>query len=147
MVFMCRWPNGDTSFVCAPTKRRAVILLDEVGGATEEMLVAVPEFIINLALKDTGQLALDSHPFGERTADKVWAAYPILDKVCEELGGIPVTPTPEEKKLFADAVIAERDRVASPEPKMTRNPTVQKMLGMSDTVFDEIVALAERAVA
>ncbi len=121
------------------TKRRAAILLDEVGGASEEMLVAVPEFIINLTLKETGEFALDAPNFGERTADRVWAAYPILDKVCAEHGGIPVAPTPEEKKLFADAVLAERDRVASPVLKMTRDPIVQQILEMSDTVFNDLV--------
>src|SRR2546425_12169015 len=36
--YLCRWPNGDFSIVLAPTKRHAIIMLDEWGGAEPDFL-------------------------------------------------------------------------------------------------------------
>ena len=32
-LFLCRWENGDCSFVVAPTKDTAIQYLDEIGNA------------------------------------------------------------------------------------------------------------------
>jgi len=33
--FLCRWPNGDLSIVGAADRNAAIIILDEIGDATE----------------------------------------------------------------------------------------------------------------
>jgi hypothetical protein len=32
-LFLCGWENGDCSFVAAPTKDAAILMLDEIGNA------------------------------------------------------------------------------------------------------------------
>jgi hypothetical protein len=64
-TYMCRWENGDISFVSAVSKDDAIGALDEVGAATAGMLQAVNHFMVHLTLDDDGELELES--LGEDT--------------------------------------------------------------------------------
>jgi hypothetical protein len=49
--FLCRWPNGDLTFVSAPDRNEAIITLDQIGDATEAQLLEgqqpVHQFYLN----------------------------------------------------------------------------------------------------
>ena len=64
-VFMCRWPNGDLSFVAAASKDDAIVMLDELDNAELAELKQVQDFMIDFRLTDTGELEFQG--FGERS--------------------------------------------------------------------------------
>ena len=51
-VYLCRWPNGDISFVKAKSKDEAIFLLDEVGDAGDAgvVLEVVKDFMVHYRL-------------------------------------------------------------------------------------------------
>ena len=55
-MFMCRWPNGDLSFVSARTKQDAIVMLDEWDNAELAELRRVPDFMVDFRLNDDGEL-------------------------------------------------------------------------------------------
>ncbi len=110
-VFMCRWPNGDSSFVSARNKSKAVETLDEIGNAEGCPLSVVGDFMAHFYLDDDGSLELDG--FGEDTENHIWKDYPILDdtldQIYEESKDGPMTP--EHMRVIGEAVRKERERV------------------------------------
>ena len=60
---MCRWPNGDLSFVCARTKEDAIVMLDEWDNAELAELRQIRDFMVDFRLTDDGELELQA--FGE----------------------------------------------------------------------------------
>lgn len=84
MMFICRWPNGDVSFVEATDEADAIEILDEVGEATPAYLAEVKkDFLLNLRLK---QLPGATDPldhfelegFGEEMGPQIEEVYPLL---------------------------------------------------------------------
>ena len=74
-LFMCRWENGDCSFVAAPTKDVAVQYLDEIGNADGSQLTALRDFMVHFELTAEGTLRF--HSFGELTEEAIFEkAYP-----------------------------------------------------------------------
>jgi hypothetical protein len=74
---MCRWPNGDLSFVSARSKEDAIIMLDEWGNAELEELKQIQDFMVDFRLTDDNELGF--HAFGELVLDDIWErAYPVL---------------------------------------------------------------------
>ena len=59
-VFMCRWPNGDLSFVSARNREDAIITLDELDNAEIAELRQVRDFMVDFRLTDRGDLELQS---------------------------------------------------------------------------------------
>ncbi|MDA2926576.1 hypothetical protein MYX78_04985 [Acidobacteria bacterium AH-259-G07] len=125
-LYLCRWPNGDFSFVSAANKEAAVEPLDEVANAEGCPLHAVREFMVHFHLADDG--AFEFEGFGEVTQDAIWETYPILDEtldlICEhepafELQG---PQTPKQQMMISEAVSKERTRI---EPKKVRQPKTQ----------------------
>jgi len=109
-IYMCRWENGDISFVSAMSKDGAIWALDEVGAATAGMLYAVNQFMVHLTLDDHGELELES--LGEDTEHFIRnVAYPILNKVQAEMISVDAEGTDEAQKLIAEAVGQERMRL------------------------------------
>lgn len=47
LLYLCRWPNGDCSVVCACNKEDAIIALDEVGNAEGCPLIRLSEFQVH----------------------------------------------------------------------------------------------------
>src|SRR5467141_181218 len=102
-IYMCRWENGDISFVSAMSKDGAIWALDEVGAATAGMLYAVNQFMVHLTLDDHGELELES--LGEDTEHFIRdVAYPIFNKVQAEMVSVDAEGTDEAQKLIAEAV-------------------------------------------
>ena len=74
---MCRWPNGDLSFVSAEKEEDAIVMLDEWDNAEVAELTQVQNFMVDLRLTDGGELELQA--FGEQSQDDIWdRAYPVL---------------------------------------------------------------------
>lgn len=53
-VLICRWPNGDCSFVSARSKTEAIVRLDEIDNAETSEVFQAPDFMIHLRLADDG---------------------------------------------------------------------------------------------
>jgi hypothetical protein len=73
-IYMCRWENGDISFVSAMSKDGSIWALDEVGTATAGMLYAVNQFMVHLTLDDHGNS--NSNPWA-RTQSTLSAKWHI----------------------------------------------------------------------
>jgi hypothetical protein len=75
-VFICRWPNGDCSFVSAQSKTEAIIRLDEIDNAETSEVFQVPDFMLHLRLADDG--SFEFQDFGEDAWDEVRDACPTF---------------------------------------------------------------------
>ena len=67
---MCRWPNGDLSFVSARNREDAIIALDELDNAEVAELRQVRDFMVDFRLTDSGDLELQS--FEESCQEDIW---------------------------------------------------------------------------
>jgi len=118
-VFICRWSNGDFSFVSAANKQEAVETLDEIDNAEGCPLSVVEDFMVHFRLEEDGTFELDG--FGEITENTIWKEYPILDetldRVFQEVKGEPLTR--EDMQVIGEAVGKERERV---KPKGAQQP-------------------------
>src|SRR5215208_4116075 len=113
-MFMCRWVNGDVSFVSARTKEDATVMLDEWDNAEGAEISQIRDFMVDFRLKDEGDLELAQ--FGESCRDTILEkAYPRLLDAIETA---PVTPpggtTAEGKVMVRKAVQEERTRPLKP---------------------------------
>jgi hypothetical protein len=124
-LFMVRWPNGDLSFVKARSRDDAVVLLDQVddaNGCPIKQITDEHEFMVHLALSDSGHLKLQS--MGENLQSEVmeWA-YPILAEAMVEGQAPP------------EAVEAERSRVnphvTKPHPDLANIADVTKRISIA----------------
>jgi hypothetical protein len=92
MIYGCKWPNGDLSFVVAPDKITAIITLDEEGGAGEEDLFQIPTNVgngiaIHLKAADpsvTEGAAFVLEGFSEALSDILRAHEIVTDRDPEE---------------------------------------------------------------
>ena len=116
-VFICRWSNGDFSFVSARDKSKAIEALDEIANAEGCPLSVVEDFMLHFYLDDDGSFELDG--FGEVTENTIWTDYPILDetftRIVEEMKGEQLTP--EHMRVIGEAVKKERERVKAKKMK------------------------------
>lgn len=75
--FLCRWPNGDLSIISAKDRNAAIIILDEIGDATEAELFETNNLFINFTLTDQGDLEFES--FAESfDTDVMEKCYPLI---------------------------------------------------------------------
>jgi len=122
-MYVCRWQNGDCSFVQAPHEGGAIETLDEIGNAEGCPLTPVQDFMVHFRLSDTGELEFEE--FGEVTKDVLLErSYPVLDKAFleaprEERSG---EPTAEGAQMIRDAVQQERNRI---KPKNIQPPQTE----------------------
>ncbi len=116
-VFMCRWPNGDFSFVSAHSKSEAIETLDEIANAEGCALFVVEDFMVHFRLDDDG--SFEHEGFGEVTENTIWKDYPILDgtfnRIFEENEGGQLTR--EHMQVIGEAVGKERERVKAKKMK------------------------------
>lgn len=142
-VFMCRWPNGDVSFVFARNREDAIIGLDELDNAELAELRQVRDFVVDFRLTDSGELEFQG--FGESCEEEVWnRAYPLLARA---MADAPKTtagePTSEGKKSIRAAVQTEKERlVGKKTPKLADTElgrAVQNRLGAPSTLINHRV--------
>ncbi len=141
-VFLCRWPNGDFSFVSARNKSKAIEALDEIGNAEGCPLSVVRDFMVHFYLDDDGSLELDG--FGEVTENTIWKEYPILDetldRVFQEVTGEPLTR--EDMQVIGEAVGKERERVKANKTKQPSTHLGQEI----KKVMDVPTSMIEREI-
>jgi len=120
-VFMCRWPNGDFSFVSARNKSKAIEALDEIGNAEGCPLSVVRDCMVHFRLEDDG--TFEHEGFGEVTEDHICKDYPILEetftRIFEEIKGGQLTR--EHMQVIGEAVGKERERVKAKKNEATSN--------------------------
>ncbi len=141
-VFMCRWPNGDFSFVSAADRQEAVETLDEIDNAEGCPLCVVEDFMVHFRLEEDGTFEFEG--FGEVTAEVIWKAYPILDKALDhvfgEVKGEPLTR--EHMQVIGEAVSKERGRV---QPQEVKQPDT--LLGQQiKDVMDAPTSIIDREI-
>jgi hypothetical protein len=110
-LYLCRWPNGDCSIVLARNTEDAVLRLDETGAALPEYLSVMHSCLIDLALTDDGNLALEN--MGEDSLDEMDDVYPILTEAhrLASNAGENERSVSERAALISAAVRAERERL------------------------------------
>ena len=142
-LYLCRWQNGDCSFVQATNKGESVEILDEIGNAEGCPLTSVQDFMVHFRVSDTGELEFEE--FGEVTEHALLeTAYPLLDKAFleaprEKRSG---EPTAEGARIIRDAVQQERKRikpkkVAPPQTELGRR--IKSQTDASTRMIDRIV--------
>src|SRR5208337_1243086 len=120
-LYLCRWTNGDCSFVFAASKGEAIELLDEIGNAEGCPLTPIHDFTVHFRFNDDGILEFEE--FSEITED----GQPILSDALlnaprdEQTGAL----TPEGMEIVKAAVGKERERVkaknvAEPDTELGR---------------------------
>lgn len=124
-LFLCRWPNGDLSFVNAEDEEEAVDRLEEVGAADDPaaILVEFPEFMMHFKLPD--QMAegddLDAtlpplafEGFGWETEEFLAEQfYPSFHKAAKSIDfyGVPATSGEEAIEALNKAIAEEKARL------------------------------------
>ena len=110
-VFMCRWENGDCSFVAAPSKDAAIQYLDEIANAEGSELTAIRDFMVHFELTDEGKLQFQS--FGELAESAIFEkAYPLLeDLLHSDRLSDAAEPTERDLALIRATVAKERKRL------------------------------------
>ncbi len=139
-VFMCRWSNGDFSFVSARSKAKAIEALDEIDNAEGCPLSVVRDFMVHFYLDDDGSFELDG--FGEVTEKTIWKDYPILDEtlgqIYEETKDGPLTP--EYMRVIGEAVSKERERVKAKtmkQPSTHLGQEIKKAMDAPTSIIDQ----------
>ena len=129
-LFLCRWQNGDCSFVAARNKTAAILALDEVGNAEAAELFAIPDFALHLALRDDGNLELEG--LGELAQGSFAKAYPFLAEALQQEKG---------PKAIRNAVKRERARVVERHKEASTDMArrIQKQLGAPAALVDALV--------
>lgn len=108
--FLCRWPNGDLSLVSARDPNKAIIILDEIGDATEAELFETKNLFVNFTLTDRGQLEFEN--FAELfNGDVMEKCYPLILKAQLQ--------DEDETEDYTQAVIAERLRLGQVQVQET----------------------------
>ena len=142
-LYLCRWTNGDCSFVFAANKGEAIERLDEVGNAEGCPLIPIRDFMAHFCLTDTGEVEFEE--FGEVTEDVLFEkAYPILDEAmlnapCDAQSG---ALTPEGVEAVKAAVAKERERVREkkvPEPETMLGREIKRTADAPTRLVDRIV--------
>jgi hypothetical protein len=147
-VYLCRWPNGDCSFVSARSKTDAIELLDhDAGNAEGSPIVRLDAFQVHFTLTEEGRLQLD--------AEGIWSwnsvdtepavretAYPLLDQVLGDIENATGNKewTLEQQARVREAVAQERERVT---PKQVREPKTAAGRAVK-AMWDMPTSLAER---
>ena len=140
---MCRWPNGDLSFVYARTKEDAIVMLDEWDNAELAELRRARDFMVDFRLTDDGELELQA--FGECCLDDIWnRAYPVLSEARLKA---PATGdgelTSSGKEMIRNAVEAERQRPTGrkqPKPADTElGKSLQSQTGAPAALVNRLV--------
>ncbi len=119
-LYICRWPNGDLSFVSARNKTEAVAIcrLDEFGACEESWLIQVPDFfMLDFRLDDVGRLELQQ--IGEELEEFIYSkAYPALSDVVLSHNGAE-EQTDAYLAALREAVQKERERLDQGEGSRT----------------------------
>jgi hypothetical protein len=141
-IFMCRWPNGDLSFVHAATKEDAIIALDEWDNAEMAQITRVSDFMVDFRLNAEGELELQA--FGEALNDHIGEkAFPLLTEARRLALADGDEPTQTGKKMIRKAVQQEKERLMGKKrvkPADTElGKSIQKQIGAPAALVNRYV--------
>jgi hypothetical protein len=126
-IFMCRWPNGDLSFVQAPSKEDAIIALDEWDNAELAEITRISEFMVDFRLSAEGELALQE--FGEALNDHIWEkAFPLLTEARRAALADGDESTKAGKEMIRKAVQQEKERLVGKKRVKTADTELGKSI-------------------
>jgi hypothetical protein len=126
-MFMCRWPNGDLSFVHAPSKEEAIIALDEWDNAELAEITRVSDFMVDFRLNAEGDLELQA--IGEALQDYIWEkAFPFLAEARGAALADGDEPTNTGKEVVRKAVQKEKQRLAGKKHLKTADTELGKSI-------------------
>jgi len=138
-VYMCRWENGEVSFVSARSKRDACLLLDEFAAVEPEDLHEVENFMLGFALSDDGGVVLSD--LGEATRELFEEKiYPVLYQAKQKAERGVEEPVKNGGPEIRAAVEKERTRLQGKmRQRRAKSPaarSLQDELGMSAAVAE-----------
>lgn len=141
-MFMCRWPNGDVSFVHAPRKEDAIIALDEWDNAELAEITRVSDFMVDFRLNAEGELELQE--FGEAVNDHIWEkAFPLLTEARRTALADGDEPTKAGKPMIREAVQQEKERLVGKKRLKTADTelgkSIQKQTGAPAALVNRYV--------
>jgi hypothetical protein len=148
-LYLCRWPNGEFSFVKADNREDAVVQLDEWAGAEPAWLVPMETCMVDFRLNDRAEIELAE--FGDETGEFIWEkCYPALDQVLSSedvLRHLRERDNREAANKIRSAVEYERKRLWHDQKPGTPAKTalgrkLQKRLGTVGPVADQYVEVA-----
>jgi hypothetical protein len=114
-MFLCRWTNGDFSYVNARTKDDAIESLDQFGNAEQATITRMPECLFDFRLNDRGEIVLAQ--IGAATEDFVReTCYPDLEQIILDARADDGEYTPEALERIRTAVEHERTRLSKDLP-------------------------------
>jgi stress response protein YsnF len=148
-IFMCRWPNGDLSYVHAPSKEDAIIALDQWDNAELAEITRVSDFMVDFRLNSEGELELQE--FGEALNDHVWGkAFPILTEARRVALADGDEPTNAGKEMIHKAVQQEKERLVGKKRLKTADTelgkSIQKQTGAPAVLVNRYVKRRARQV-
>jgi len=100
-VWLCRWPNGDSSVVYAETKREAMGILDQWGSADPALMKKLDSFGVDIRLTDDGEFELGA-------LDETFTEE-LYDFSYSHLSDAFSTDEDENIRLKREAVLVERE--------------------------------------
>jgi hypothetical protein len=90
-LYRCDWPNGEVSIVLARSRRDAVDTLDELGGASLDMLDEIDDFMVTIARELIGKAPADedddpqeSRLVTRQVSEATWDAFLSELRGCDE---------------------------------------------------------------
>ena len=126
-MFICRWPNGDLSFVHALSKEEAIIARDEWDNAELAEITRVSDFMVDFRLNGEGDLELQA--IGEALQDHIWEkALPVLAEARGSALADGDEPTNAGKEVIRKAVQKEKQRLAGKKRLKTADTELGKSI-------------------
>jgi hypothetical protein len=144
-VYMCRWENGEVSFVSAKSKKDACFLLDELGEAEPDDLHLVSDFMLSFKLTDDGDLEVSE--MGEDTQDLFnQTIYPVLFQAKTKVDGADQATPQVKRRIIREAVREENTRLEGAiKRRLSKDPvarTLQEGMHMSAAVAERFAKSA-----
>jgi uncharacterized protein YciU (UPF0263 family) len=138
-VYMCRWENGEVSFVSAKSKKDACFLLDEFAEVEPDDLHPVSDFMLSFRLTDDG--ALEVSEMGEDTQELFnQTIYPVLFQAKMRVSGADQVTPQVKRRMIREAVREEETRLEGMmKRRLSKNPvarTLQDDMHMSAAVAE-----------
>jgi hypothetical protein len=133
-VWLCRWPNGDSSVVYAETKRQAMGILDQWGPADPALMKKLESFGVDIRLTDDAEFELGD-------LDETFAGELYDFSYSHLKDAFSLEDEADNLRLKREAVLVEREKFSA-LPPLTEAETeggrqhMELGMGLSPAVAD-----------